>query len=88
MSEHLYITQYALSGGITFRECEPGDINSDYFYIVGNIWSGGYRLGKECFRSKTEALADAEARRVKKIASLKKQIEKLERKTFDKINGE
>lgn len=35
-------------------------------------------VGHDCFRSEAKAMADAERRKAKKVASLRRQIEKLE----------
>ena len=79
----VFITKYALSFGIKEDEAyrEPDE--------DGYIWTGepGRMSSQmfthsEWFETRDLAVADAENRRVKKIASLKKQIAKLEKLTF------
>lgn len=70
-----YITKYALSGGLSSMEAAPRD---GYIY---QSWTS-FKVGRDAFLEKQEALADCEARRLKKIASLRKQIAKLEKLTF------
>lgn len=78
----IYVTKYALSDGITVRK---EDHREDQYIWVE--WSGTFN-GKmmltkgEWFESKDAALENANSRRAKKIASLKKQIAKLEAMTF------
>ena len=76
-----YITQYALTAGIERREVRDcfdlapdmvADIEHSNLYYHGSDWHRTFR----------DALDQAEALRAKKIASLKKQIAKLERMTF------
>ncbi|MGX1958420.1 hypothetical protein [Serratia proteamaculans] len=76
-----YITRYALTAGIIKREGEIADSGSFRYkdpeaWGTSNIWHTDYRL------TEAEALAKAEDMRKKKIASLKKQIAKLEAMTF------
>lgn len=70
----VYVTKYACSTGIKIIECR---IKSDGYAsrLLGG-WS--WFSKKEWFRTFDEAVADANARRAKRIASLKKQLAKLE----------
>lgn len=76
----VYITKYALTKGILekeSRQCGDGMIAtrerfSAYFHGEGKDWH----------RTKENAIKRAEEMRMKKIESLKKQIEKLERMKF------
>lgn len=75
-----YITRYALTSGIEQAEGECYDngifgysINGHTNYVHGNGWH----------KTKDAALECAESMRLKKIASLKKSIAKLEKLTFD-----
>ncbi len=73
----IFITKYALSGGITEVEGEEN--------IGGYIWAKGYSISfspKDYSFSRTEAELKAEEMKVKKIESLKKQIRKLEKMNF------
>lgn len=80
-----YLTKYALSDGI--KVAEGAQLERDPAYIgVGRGWDyATYALGTEAFETEAEAIANADARRVKKIASLKRQIAKLEKMTFGKV---
>jgi hypothetical protein len=77
-----YVTKYALSAGIKEMQLEYdgsrycNEIGSGIFRFFG-------RLGRDCFRSHFEAKERAEEMRKDKIASLKKQIAKLEKLTFN-----
>lgn len=81
-----YITKYATTRGII-----EGDTDKlmDYKVTDGTMLYVHYRDGTilflnggEWYTSKSMAVADAEQRRMKKIESLKKQIEKLEKIEF------
>lgn len=76
-----YITRYALTVGIIKREGEIADSGSFHYkdpeeWGISSIWHTDFRL------TESEALARAEDMRKKKIASLKKQIAKLEAMIF------
>lgn len=77
----VFITKYALSSGI--KEIEAEIIKSDYHnveYVYYDYQS--FSIGSNAFLNKADALKKAEEMRKKKIASLKKQISKLEKMTF------
>ena len=80
----VWITKYALTDGIIEGEV-IGCKNDDLVFYDGQIKDGGEhlrkRFGEWCI-SKEEAIQKAEEMRQKKIASLKKQIEKLEEIRF------
>ena len=74
----IYVTKYALTDGITEREAEvKGDMA---------MWRGkhlyAYARKGEWFPTVEEAIADAEKRRLSKIASHEKSIERLRKLTF------
>lgn len=74
-----YVTKYALTGGIEKRDdLREGDDG----YVHGKPGFEVFKLGRDCFRSRDEAVAAAEKVRLKKIASLEKQIAKLRNMTF------
>jgi hypothetical protein len=76
----VFKTKYALSSGkVESAEVERAATDPDY--VIEGVY-GFYRLGRDCFESKAEAAADAEKRRLAKIVSLRKQIEKLEKMRF------
>ena len=78
--EKVFITKYALTKGILEKEiCDYGN-GHIRAYVKGEFSS--YSLGKEAFRTREQAMERAEKMRLKKIASLKKQIEALEKMKF------
>lgn len=80
--EKVFITKYALTKGILEKEAEICDHGNGHIraYVKGEFSS--YSLGKEAFRTREQAMERAEKMRLKKIASLKKQIEALEKMKF------
>lgn len=82
-----WITKYALSGGIFSIESKA---EAESFHAPGDWWVRDTRPNgswmhfrkSEAFDTRDGAIADAEIRRQRKIASLKKQIAKLEKLTF------
>ncbi len=76
----VFNTKYALTRGIIEGRAKatsvPGMILNE---------NGGYLHEGEWFLTREEAEANAEHRRAKKIASLKKQIAKLEALSFTEI---
>ena len=79
----VWISKYALSKGIYEREVKQGEIYPDTVYI--NAWRESFHggEGKEWHKTREDAVRRAEEMRIKKIASLKKQIEKLEKMKFE-----
>lgn len=79
----VYITKYALSTGIEKVDTElyKSAISNRYYIREGY---NCYCIGREAFTIESQAIEKAEEMRVKKIASLKKQIEKLEKLNFKK----
>ena len=79
MTEKIWVTKYALSKGIFETEGEAvgeglfkAHKQYDYFHGEGRDWH----------RTKESAIVRAENMRIAKIASLKKQIAKLEKLSF------
>lgn len=84
--DKIYITKYALTAGIkTAIAHDCGDnlvfIHGDYGFIAS------FYIDREAFTDLDEAKKRAEEMRVKKIESLKKQIEKLSKMEI-KINDQ
>ena len=82
-----YITKYATTRGIIEADT---DLLKNHQVSYGSDLFISYRdgtmlclSGGEWYTDKKMALADAEARRQRKIASLKRQIERLEAMKFD-----
>ena len=78
----VWITKYALTSGIKEIECEDCE-NGAVKEIENPLPTFYHGEGKEWHRTKESAIQKAEEMRQKKIASLKKQIEKLEEMRFE-----
>ena len=80
----VFVTKYALSSGIQEVEGElAASTPSMFCQKTTSGWTTYYHgEGKKWHRTKEGALAKAEAMRVAKIASLRKQITKLQEMTF------
>ena len=76
----VWITKYALTKGILEKEVE--DCGDGMVKESDNNFPTYYH-GTDWHTEKKSAIAKAEEMRKKKIASLKKKIEKLERMEFD-----
>jgi hypothetical protein len=72
----IYLTRYALTSGV-----QRFDWVIDYSAGRGRV--GDFTCGKDLFFSRAEAITRAEKMRTAKIASLKKQIARLEALTFE-----
>lgn len=77
-----YITKYALTQGILERDVRSFD-DKTAEDITGGHLRAKYYHENEWHKSKSAAIEKAEDMRKKKIASLKKKIEKLEKMKFD-----
>lgn len=79
----VYITKYALSTGIEKIDTElyKSPINNRYY---AQVYYNRYYIGSEAFTVESQAIEKAEEMKIKKIDSLKKQIEKLEKLNFKK----
>jgi hypothetical protein len=78
----MWITKYALSGGL-IKMSAPQDAGDGY--VRDAFKKNDYRLyvrDRDVFADESAAKADADRRRHRKIASLKKQIAKLEAMQF------
>ena len=85
MSERYWITKYALSKGIDVVAGPQADLNPNFpkLLMTGRGRASCYGEGLEWHRSRASAIARAEEMRKAKIASLKKQIAKLEKLSFE-----
>lgn len=74
-----YLAKYALGDGkiTTIEWAKDPDEDGDIFFNGGLL-----RLGRDIFLTKEDAVAAADKLRLKKIASLKKQIATLEAMRF------
>ena len=76
----VYITRYALSTGII--ETDDAEICSNISEDMISSKKYGYFHGNDWHKKKEDAVLRAEVMRIKKIESLKKQIEKLDKMKF------
>ena len=87
----VWISKNALSTGIRKAEVEPSDLSWGMVCEIGKGIEGYFHgEGKDWHRSRVSAVEKAEEMRAAKMASLKKQIAKLEKLTFaaaDKEKG-
>lgn len=82
--ETVFITKYALSGGIFEREVDDfsgGDVLVKSAHGINGV-TFYFGEGREWHRTREGAIKRAEEMRVKKIASLREQITKLEKMEF------
>lgn len=83
-----WLTKYALSDGILEVEGEVGDGSSEGYAwakLNANSYPSIFKIGTAAFSNKSDAIINAIERRDKKIASLKKQIAKLEKLKFEEL---
>lgn len=74
----VYITKYSLTDGVL-----EADAKLNQKFPTMAVTNLGYFHGNDWHETKEAAIKKAEEMRVKKIASLKKQIEKLEAMKFN-----
>lgn len=81
MSKQIYwVSKYALTDGVMTANGDPYVFDERFINLDGR-WSS-FRLGRDVHTTEAEAKKAAESMRLKKIASLKKQIAKLEELKF------
>ena len=81
MKQKVWITKYALSDGVAEYEAE---IRGGSAYPGSPFMSfTGFVMGKDAHETREAAMAVAEKMRVQKIASVKKQLAKLENLRFN-----
>lgn len=78
--DKVYFVKYALSTGISLETIKES--GGDYVFLHG--YYHAYRPGRDVGATWPEAVQLAEQLRQKKLKSLRKQIEKLERIEFTK----
>ncbi len=77
----VWITKYALTKGLYEEEIEPPRAGSDYVYTKGP-YRVQFRLGKDAFVDRKQAVKEADRLRRNKINSLKRQVQSLTEMTF------
>lgn len=81
IGDTVFIVKYALSiGSIQTGEIDRLSIDPEYLFTKGRLDS--FRLGRDMFLTMDEAVQAANLARTKKIASLHKQIKKLNAMRF------
>jgi hypothetical protein len=76
-----WLSAHCLSNG-KIKEIEGEIVSGDPRYVaVSGQWQP-WRLNRDCFADRDAAVADARNRQSQKIASLKRQIAKLEKLTW------
>ena len=78
----MYVTKYALTGGVILIPVREDSLSDDYVFDGRTRGYKSLRVNHDAFADPAAALANAEKRRRDKIASLRKQIAKLEALTF------
>lgn len=78
----VWITKYALTAGIKEVQVERSAVDGGMVVHRSNGWSSYYHKG-QWHTDRKQAVAKAEAMRKRKIASLKKQLERLESLRFE-----
>ncbi|AOV00364.1 hypothetical protein N5K37_22000 [Delftia tsuruhatensis] len=79
--QQVWISQHALSIGVAVDRIERLGIDPDYVWLREHKFAP-YRIGKDVHTSRADAAAAAESARKKKLASLQRQIQKLEALKF------
>ena len=79
--QRLWKSKYALTGGIEEVVSCADVSHSGYIRLEGHGWNL-FTLGRDVHATREEAVSAAEAMRVKKLNSLRKQIKKLEAMVF------
>lgn len=77
----VFVSKYALAGEIVTREVWE---NGDGWVVERGKYFNSFKVGRDAHLTADEAIAAAKEARAKKVASLKKQIAKLEKRDFAK----
>ncbi len=78
----IYLIKYAMTAGITL-EMVKDERDDGFVYLEGYSWSS-FKLGRDAAKTREEAVALVCAMRAKKVASLRKQIAKLDAMDVEK----
>ena len=79
----VWITKYALTAGITGEKAKSVYPHEGMIEVPGEWFKYFHGEGKEWHRTREGAVKRAEEMRARKIASLKKQLIKIEALTFE-----
>lgn len=85
-----FVTKYTLTAGIqAMRLRPPGEGGGNAYEVLPNgkenLWTYYAKEGRDWHRTFESALADAQLRKKTKLASLRKQIAKIEAMSFEKV---
>lgn len=83
MDKTVYITKYALTSGVIVAQMDVKDDGKSCYGRPPEWYASTGFFGKDFHLTKEEAEKDCEDRRLKKIHTLKKQIAKFEKMTFE-----
>lgn len=72
----LYVTKWALGSGNGIEKMTPTKVDQDGYAYLPNLCVS-IKIGRDGFYTEAEARTDVRARIKKKVASLQKQIDKL-----------
>lgn len=82
VGDKVFVSRNALTTGVAEETVDHTDSTSgDYIWSKESGWRG-LKIDRDAFVTKEEAIVAAEGMRKRKIASLKKQVEKLEKMVF------
>lgn len=77
----VWVSERALTRRGIYEADVHGRAESPYVWPIGG--GRGFKVGRDAHETREAAVADAERRRVAKIASLKRQIARLEALTWE-----
>lgn len=78
----VFVSKYAITDGITEHDATiSGD--GGYASVPGRLGLYTLKMGRDAHLTREEAVAKAHEMRMRRIASLQKQIAKLEQMTFE-----
>jgi hypothetical protein len=84
-----WLVKYCLSKGTIVQIPCRASMSQDKEYVVHKIGyaHGFYKIGKDVFESEDDAMRAADELRIRKIASVKKQLKKLENMKFLRVQA-
>lgn len=85
-----YLTKYALSskGRITKHAVKSVRDNYAYIRIKDHIWDEAFKIGAHIHATEVDAIAACEKDRIKREASLRKQLDALSKLKFEVVGDE
>lgn len=85
-----YLSKYALSSKGAIRKYRLNDVHDGYASIRldGFHWDTWHKIGTEIHATEAEAIAACEKARIKREASLRKQLDALSKLKFEVVGDE